>query len=126
VQVNPIIALDGPSCRNGPGEKARAAGDGITNAHRRSRLFSSSLTSFTVTATMPSTVRSRAPMQKALSIGVEYKELAERLPQWHLPAAHKDPQIMSRLLQGMSYCDLSHNMTLAEPRSWDFLASRTV
>lgn len=38
-------------------------------------------------------------MQKALSIGVEYKELAERLPQWHLPAAHKDPQIMSRLLQ---------------------------
>lgn len=42
-------------------------------------------------------------MQKALSIDVEYRELAERLPQFHLPAAHKDPQIMSGLLQGGSY-----------------------
>lgn len=60
------------------------------------------LTRFTTTATMPSTVRSRAPAQKALSIGIEYRELAERFPQSQLslPAAHKDPVIMSRLLQG--------------------------
>lgn len=48
---------------------------------------------------MPSTVRSRAPVKKALSIGVEYRELAEQFPEYSLPSVHRDPQIMSGLLQ---------------------------
>lgn len=48
---------------------------------------------------MPSTVRTRDPIKKAVSIGIEYREVAEQFPQWRLPAAHKDPMIMSRLLQ---------------------------
>ena len=54
------------------------------------------------TTTMPATVRSRAPVKKALCIGIEYRELAEQFPQLHLPAAHKDPVIMAKLLQGGS------------------------
>ena len=50
---------------------------------------------------MPAAVRSRAPVKKALCIGVEYRELAEMFPQMHLPsAARKDPAIMSEVLQG--------------------------
>ena len=54
---------------------------------------------------MPSTLRPRAPRQKALSIGIEYGDLDERFPQsqLRLPAAHIDPVIMSGLLQGVSH-----------------------
>ena len=49
---------------------------------------------------MPATMRSRAPIKKALCIGIEYRELAEQFPQLHLPSAHKDPVVMAGLLQG--------------------------
>ena len=42
-------------------------------------------------------------MKKALCIGIEYRELSERFPDLHLPAAHLDPTIMSGLLQGESW-----------------------
>lgn len=50
---------------------------------------------------MPSTVRPRAPVMKALSIAIEYRDLAEQFPQlgYRLPSTHKDPVIMSGLLQ---------------------------
>jgi hypothetical protein len=52
---------------------------------------------------MPATVRSEAPIRRALCIGVEYRELAKKFSQLHLPsAAVKDPEIMSEVLQGMS------------------------
>jgi len=38
-------------------------------------------------------------MKKALCIGIEYRELAEHFPEFHLPAVHKDPKIMAALLQ---------------------------
>ena len=41
-------------------------------------------------------------MKKALCIGLEYRELSERFPHLHLPAAHRDPPIMAGLLQGES------------------------
>ena len=64
---------------------------------------------------MPSTVRSRAPTQKALSIGIEYGDIAERFPQsqLRLPAAHKDPVIMSGLLQGGAHSDRSSRVDLS-------------
>ena len=54
--------------------------------------------------TMPAILRSSAPIKKALCIGVEYRELADEFPDLglRLPAAHKDPVMMSRLLQGGS------------------------
>lgn len=65
---------------------------------------------FETTATMPST--SRTPVRKALSIGIEYKGLSEKFPQFglNLPAAHGDAAMMSEILQGgfhgLFYCAL--------------------
>ena len=50
---------------------------------------------------MPSTVI-RDPVRKALSIGIEYRELGEKLPQFRLSGTHKDPLVLSHLLQGGS------------------------
>jgi metacaspase-1 len=47
---------------------------------------------------MPSTVIPEG-RRKALSIGIEYRELGETLPQFRLSGTHKDPFVMSRLLQ---------------------------
>ena len=104
-----------------PGQMAPAAGGGAIYNAASVLCFSSSPNSrFTTTTTMPSTLRSqRAPMLKALSIGIKYEELADRFPQSQLclPAAHKDPVIMSGLLQGGSSGDwLQYVAVLAQPR----------
>ena len=54
--------------------------------------------------TMPSTVRPRASIKKALCVGIEYRELANKLPDLGLglPAARADLVTMSGLLQGGS------------------------
>ena len=76
---------------------------------------------------MPATVKPRAPMKKALCIGIEYKELSEHFPkaQLHLPAAHRDPIVMAGLLQGESH-EESACVSSGSTAVTDSLASRAL
>ena len=85
------------------GERARAGERDIIERPFHALPFSLHLDLLYDDCTMPTTVRSRAPNKKALCIGVEYRELAEKFSHLHLPsAARKDPEIMSGVLQGVS------------------------
>lgn len=103
------IRPENPPCPgdvDDPAGKARTAGEGIITVTPVPALacFVSLLPldlPYNYCVIMPSTVI-RDPVRKALSIGIEYRELGEKLPQFRLSGTHKDPLVLSHLLQGGS------------------------